>query len=78
MYNPDGPELARDFYGYFLGEGKGDYRMSAVALHEATKKIRDRGVERKLRVVCLPTFTSNFTYLQIGVYIPSTSDTSRK
>ena len=44
MYGPDGPELARDFYGYFLGEGKGDYRMSGVALHEATKKMRDRDV----------------------------------
>ena len=44
MYDPDGLELARDFYGYFLGKGKGDYWMLAVALHEATKKIRDRDV----------------------------------
>ena len=44
MYDADGPDLARDFYGYLLGEGKRDHRMSAVALHEATKKMRERGV----------------------------------
>ena len=44
MYDADGPDLARDFYGYLLGEGKGDYRMSAVALHEATKKMRERDI----------------------------------
>ena len=44
MYDADGPDLARDFYGYLLGEGKGDYRMSAVALHESMKKMRERGV----------------------------------
>ena len=44
MYDADGPDLAGDFYGYLLGEGKGDYRMSAVALHEATKKMRERDV----------------------------------
>ena len=44
MYDADGPDLARDFYGYLLGEGKADYRMSAVALHHATKKMRERDV----------------------------------
>ena len=44
MYDADGPALVRDFYGYLLGEGKGDYRMSAVALHEATKKMREREI----------------------------------
>ena len=44
MYDADGPALVRDFYGYLLGEGKGDYRMSAVALHEATKKMREKGI----------------------------------
>ena len=44
MYNEDRPDLARDFYGHLLDEGKGDYHMSAVALHDATKKMRERDV----------------------------------
>ena len=44
MCDADAPDLARDFYGYLLGEGKADYRMSAVALHEAMKRMRERGV----------------------------------
>ena len=44
MYDEDGPELARDFYGYLLREGNADYHMSAVALHHATKKMRERDV----------------------------------
>ena len=44
MYDADGPDLARDFYGYLLGEGKGDYRMSAVALPAATKEMREREI----------------------------------
>ena len=61
MYDADGPDLARDFYGYLLGEGKGDYRMSAVALHEATKKMRERDIplERWVNFVHFGAWTSD-------------------
>ena len=39
MHNADRPDLARYSYGYLLGEGRGDYQMSAVALHKAIKKM---------------------------------------
>ncbi len=43
MSDKDGPDLAQDFYEGLKNEGR-DHRMSAVALHRAVKKMRDRGV----------------------------------
>jgi CHAT domain-containing protein len=44
MADDDGPDVAHDFYGYLLNEGKGDYRYSASALRHAVQKMRERDV----------------------------------
>ncbi|KAA1476447.1 hypothetical protein DENSPDRAFT_511976 [Dentipellis sp. KUC8613] len=44
MRDTDGPDFARMFYEYMLGEGGGSTSSSAAALHYAALKMRDAGV----------------------------------